>query len=76
MLCGGLVIVRQSLLTGDHRIAAVGRDEGVENLRVGTERKPEVGYTVGRALVDEWIYREVVQAGEDEWVGEGVILTE
>lgn len=76
LLCGGLVIVRPSLLTGDHRIAAVGREGEFGNLRVGTERKPEVGYTVGRALVGEWIYREVVQAGGDEWVGEGVILTE
>lgn len=71
LLCGGLVIVRPSLLTGDHRIGGVGGDEGFGKLRVGTEREPEVGYTVGRALVGEWIYREVVLGGGDEWVSEG-----
>lgn len=75
-LCGGLVIVRPSLLGGDHRIAEPGVDSGYARLRVGTERRPEVGYTVGRALVGEWIYREVVKGGGYRWVGEGVILTE
>ncbi|KAF3395779.1 hypothetical protein F1880_006775 [Penicillium rolfsii] len=76
LLCGGLVIVRPSLLVGDYTIAEAGVDSRYGRLRVGTDRKPEVGYTVRRALIGEWIYREVVEGGGEKWVGEGVILTE
>lgn len=49
LLCGELVIVRPSILGEDHRIAEVGVDSGFGKLRVGTEKKPEVGtLLVGR----------------------------
>ncbi|KAJ6155646.1 hypothetical protein N7470_006212 [Penicillium chermesinum] len=32
-------------------------------LRVGTEKESALGYTVPRASIGEWIYREIVQTG-------------
>ncbi|KAJ5689053.1 hypothetical protein N7462_003445 [Penicillium macrosclerotiorum] len=76
LLCRGLVIVRPSFLSGDHRIAAEGEDSGYGRLRVGTDGSPAVGYTVGRPLIGQWIFEEIVKRGGDRWVGEGVMLTE
>lgn len=58
---GGLVIVRPSLLAGNHIIAAAEEDTGFSRLRVGTEKEPALGYTVPRASIGEWIYREAVK---------------
>lgn len=75
LLCGGLIIVRPSLLMGDHRIVADGEDSGLGKMRVGTDEAPELGYTVPKPLVGEWIYRELVKENGDEWVGKGVLMT-
>ncbi|KAJ5921294.1 hypothetical protein N7466_009620 [Penicillium verhagenii] len=76
LLVRGLIVVRPSLLEGDHKIVAPGVDDGYEKkLRVGTEKEPAVGYTVPRAWVGRWIFEEVLKTGGDEWVGEGAILT-
>ncbi|KAJ6110012.1 hypothetical protein N7486_002247 [Penicillium sp. IBT 16267x] len=75
LLVGGLIIVRPSFLEGDHKVAAPGVDDRYEKLRVGTEEKPAVGYTIPRAWVGRWIFQEVVKTGGDQWVGEGAILT-
>lgn len=40
-----------------------------------TDEKPEVGYTIPRTLVGEWIIEEIVRMGGDKWVGEGVTIT-
>lgn len=65
----GFVSVRPTLLTSG---PAVGRPK----LRVGTESKPAVGYTVSREDVGKWIFDEVVaNEGRDRWVGEKVTLT-
>ncbi|TPX21770.1 hypothetical protein DIZ76_015733 [Coccidioides immitis] len=68
----GFVSVRPSLLTGDHNITS-GR--GWKTLRVGTEDKPAVGYTIQRADVGEWIFEQVLKTGAEKWMNRMVTLT-
>ncbi|KXG49818.1 uncharacterized protein PGRI_057860 [Penicillium griseofulvum] len=77
VLAAGVVVVRPSFLTGDHRVPARekgGKGGGLEKVRAGTERAPAIGYTISRALVGEWIFEEVVK-GRGKWVGEKVTIT-
>ncbi|RHZ62015.1 uncharacterized protein CDV56_107835 [Aspergillus thermomutatus] len=69
---GGGVIVRPSLLVGDHSVASIGS----KKLRVGTEESPAIGYTVHRACVGQWIFEEVVNKTEVDWLGKAVTLTQ
>ncbi|ETN37721.1 uncharacterized protein HMPREF1541_07344 [Cyphellophora europaea CBS 101466] len=66
--------VRPTLLAG-----AVSVEDGVgwKALRAGTEQKPELGYSVKRADVGEWIYENLVKEGGERrrWEGEMVSLT-
>lgn len=75
VLCGGLILIRPSLLMGDHRIVAAGQDSGLGKMRVGTDEAPEIGYSIPKALVGEWIYEDLIKENGDEWVGKGVLLT-
>ncbi|CAG8899900.1 unnamed protein product [Penicillium egyptiacum] len=80
VLAAGVVVVRPSFLTGDHRVPVCQGDEGgerpgLEKVRVGTERDPAIGYTISRALVGEWIFEEIVKSGGGRWVGEKVTIT-
>ncbi|OQE22895.1 hypothetical protein PENFLA_c012G10529 [Penicillium flavigenum] len=80
VLAAGVVVVRPSLLTGDHRVPVCEGDEGGQEVglgkvRVGTERDPAIGYTISRALVGEWIFKEIVKSGGEKWVGEKVTIT-
>ncbi|WEW57123.1 hypothetical protein PRK78_002583 [Emydomyces testavorans] len=68
----GFISVRPSLLTGDGTITS---GKGWQTLRVGTEEKPAVGYTIQRADVGEWIFEEVVKAGGGKWINQMVTLT-
>ncbi|KAG0229844.1 hypothetical protein BGW42_001309 [Actinomortierella wolfii] len=70
----GAVVVRASLLKGDHLIESKSR-KGYKALKVGTEVNPAIGYTVHRADVGEWIYEEVVRTGGSSFIGEKVTLT-
>ncbi|KAF9160010.1 hypothetical protein DFQ26_005982 [Actinomortierella ambigua] len=70
----GAVVVRPSLLTGDHLVHSKGR-KGVKSLKVGSEDKPAIGYTIHRADVGEWIYEEVIRTGGSSVVGQKVTLT-
>lgn len=67
-----VLAVRPSLLVGTTDVHDA---RGLDCVRVGTERKPAVGYTIKRADVGEWLYREVVEKGGVAWRGEMVTLT-
>ncbi|KAJ5317814.1 hypothetical protein PENANT_c004G00159 [Penicillium antarcticum] len=83
VLGAGVVVVRPSFLTGDHRVpvweggAAEGetKGDGLGSVRVGTEQDPAIGYTISRALVGKWIFEEIVRGGGKRWVGEKVTIT-
>ncbi|CAI7591367.1 unnamed protein product [Penicillium discolor] len=81
VLAAGVVVVRPSFLTGDHLVPVVEGEKGgegvvgLEKVRVGTEKAPAIGYTISRALVGEWIFKEIVKGGGEKWVGEKVTIT-
>lgn len=65
----GFVIVRASLLTNGPAL-------GKSKLRVGSEKKPAVGYTVSREDVGQWVFENIIQdESRDRWAGEKVSLT-
>ncbi|EKV12901.1 NAD(P)-binding domain [Penicillium digitatum] len=80
VLAAGVVVVRPSLLTGEHQVhvheaGEGGEGVGLEKVRVGTTKAPAIGYTISRALVGEWIFKEIVKGGGGKWVGEKVTIT-
>ena len=65
----GVVIVRASLLTNGPAL-------GKESVRVGSEGKPAVGYTISREDVGQWVFENVIRdESRDQWAGEKVSLT-
>lgn len=66
--------VRPTLLSG-----GVDVEDGLgwRALRAGTEQAPEMGYSVKRADVGEWIFENLVKEGEGRtrWEGEMISLT-
>lgn len=65
----GFVIVRASLLTN-------GPSLGKEKVRIGSEGKPAVGYTISREDIGQWVFENVVRdEARDQWAGEKVSLT-
>lgn len=71
-LFSGTIIVRPTLFAGDGSLAT---GKGLEKLRVGTEAKPALGYTIQKADVGHWIFEEVIKNGGQKWNGEKVSLT-
>ena len=69
----GVVGARASLLTGTGVIS----EELDEKVRVGKESNGTVavGYTLRRAEVGKWLFKEVLEADGMEWAGERVTLT-
>ncbi|MCJ1439285.1 hypothetical protein MMC27_008677 [Xylographa pallens] len=65
-LISGYTIIRPSFL--------VDWKEGTK-LRVGTEEKPILGYTISRQSVGRWIYEDVIAEGGSKWSGKTVTLT-
>ncbi|KAK9371659.1 uncharacterized protein V1513DRAFT_434465 [Lipomyces chichibuensis] len=68
----GIIGVRASLLTGGIDYKA---GKGWKTLKVGTEEKPAIGYTIPRSDVGQWIFEEVVKKNGGEWVGKIATLT-
>ena len=65
----GFVIVRASLLTNGPAL-------GKAKVRVGSEAKPAVGYTISREDVGQWVFENVIwDESRDQWAGEKVSLT-
>lgn len=67
----GFVIVRASFLTNGPAL-------GKTKVRVGSEQKPVVGYTISREDVGQWVFENVIRsesAIRDGWLGEKVSLT-
>lgn len=70
-LFSGTVIVRPTLLTGEQNISTAKQSK----LKVGTESKPAIGYTISRADVGHWMYEQVINVPSSKWVGEKVSLS-
>ena len=64
----GAIIIRPTLL-------ANGPAKGKGKVRIGTEDRPAVGYTISREDVGLWLFEEVVSGERDRWVGQKVSLT-
>jgi hypothetical protein len=60
--------VRPTLLTD-------GEPVGLSKIRVGREQTPELGYTITRKDVGEWIFVNVVKGEGKGWEGEMVSMT-
>ena len=64
----GFVLIRPSLLLD-------GQALGSSKVRVGTEMKPAVGYTIHRNDVGLWMYENLVEGDREKWAGQKVSLT-
>ncbi|GJJ76072.1 hypothetical protein EMPS_08431 [Entomortierella parvispora] len=68
----GVIVIRASLLTGDQDVKG---GKGWKKLKVGTEDKPAIGYTVRRQDVGEWIFQEIIKTGGESRLGQRITLT-
>jgi len=64
-LMSGYTIIRPSFLI----------DWKGSQVRVGTEEKPTLGYTISRERVGRWIYEDVIAQGGSKWSGKAVNIT-
>ncbi|CDH11207.1 uncharacterized protein ZBAI_02993 [Zygosaccharomyces bailii ISA1307] len=68
------VVVRCSLLTGDHKIKVQSR---ITSPKVGSSNNPSIGYTVSRTAVGEWIFNNLLISSDQQQLGFKVVtLTE
>ncbi|KAF9371657.1 hypothetical protein CPB97_001813 [Podila verticillata] len=68
----GAIAVRPSFLKGNHKING---GKGWEKVKVGHEAKPAVGYTIHRADVGDWIFKQILKKGGEQWFGQKITLT-
>ncbi|KAG0052108.1 hypothetical protein BGZ83_002986 [Gryganskiella cystojenkinii] len=66
------IVVRASLMTGDQDVKS---GKGYKKLKVGTEEKPALGYSIRRADVGEWIFAETIRTGGESYYNQKVTLT-
>ena len=65
---GGYVLIRPSLLLS-------GKAYGTDKVRVGTEQKPAVGYTINRDDVGGWVFENLIAGNGQQWAGQRPTLT-
>ena len=63
-----IVIVKASWLTD-------GPELGEQKIRVGTEDKPAIGYTISRNDVGGWIFRELLNGNWGKYAGGKITIT-
>lgn len=62
------VIIRPSFLTDGPSI-------GSDNIKVGTEDKPAVGYTISRNDVGLWVFEKLIKAEKHPYLGKILTIT-
>ncbi len=68
-----IVGIRPTLLAGTVSYTDAA---GLEGVKVGTESKPALGYSIKRADVGHWVFENVISdKGKGKWEGEMVSLT-
>ncbi|EED15603.1 conserved hypothetical protein [Talaromyces stipitatus ATCC 10500] len=70
----GVVIVRPTLLKGDGIVQS--KDASSKTVRAGTEFEPVTGYTISRADVGRWIWKNMLLSEDrgEKWIGRRVSL--
>ena len=67
-----IVGIRPTLLFGSDR---VNDGIGLDRIRAGREQSPQLGYSIRRADVGQWIFENVIKDGAQGWEGEMVSLS-
>ncbi len=64
----GYVLIRPTLLTN-------GNAQGGQKVKVGTDAKPEIGYTIRRNDVGRWMFENLLQSDGSKYSGQKLSFT-